>query len=190
MKSYRLEAFTDAVIAIIITIMVIEFKAPEEVRFEALVPLIPKLLSYLMSFVFLGIYWNNHHHLFQVIEKVDGKVLWANMNVLFWLSLVPFATSWLGEHHSEAAPSGIYGILLLLISISSFILSYTVSKIHGEGSLIQVLSKTNKKEALTIILYLIGISLSFIHTSYALACYAIGTSLWLLPDRRVEKLFK
>ncbi len=190
MTSNRLEAFTDAVIAIIITIMVIEFEAPEETDFKALIPMIPKLLSYLLSFVFLAIYWNNHHHLFQIIDRVNGKVLWANMNVLFWLSLVPFSTSWLGEHYYQAAPSATYGILLTLISFSSFLLHYTVSLIHKDGSLLKSLSKTNKREGLTFILYVAGVALSFIHTNYALTCYAIGTSLWFLPDRRIENIYK
>jgi uncharacterized membrane protein len=125
-----------------------------------------------------------------VIDRVNGKVLWANMHVLFWLSLVPFGTSWLGEHHHEAAPTATYGMLLLLISFSSFLLHYAVSQIHGEESLLKSLSKTKAKQGLTLILYLVGIPLSFIHTSYSLACYAFGTSLWLLPDRRVENLYK
>lgn len=189
MKSNRLEAFTDGVIAIIITIMVIEFEAPDGIHFEALVLLIPKLLSYLLSFVFLGIYWNNHHHLFHIIDRVNGKVLWANMHVLFWLSLVPLSTSWLGQHHEQAAPSATYGILLLLISCSSFLLHYTVSLIHTEGSLLKSLSKANAKEGLTFFLYCVGVVLSFFNTYAALACYAVGTSLWLLPDRRIEKVY-
>jgi uncharacterized membrane protein len=190
MKSARLEAFTDAVIAIIITIMVIEFKAPEETDFNALVPLIPKLLSYLMSFVFLGVYWNNHHHLFHVVEKVDGGILWANLHVLFWLSLVPFSTSWLGEHYYESAPAATYGALLLMISIASALLNAAVARIHGEDSLFKSLSKTSMKQWLTVIFYVAGVALSYLNTIPAVVCYVLGTALWFIPDTRVEKVYK
>ncbi len=190
MKSNRLEAFTDAVMAIIITIMVIEFKAPEETELKALIPLIPNLLSYLMSFIFLGIYWNNHHHLFHVVEKVDGGILWANMHVLFWLSLVPFNTSWLGENYHESAPAVTYGLLLFMISFASLLLKAAVSRIHGEGSVFRSLTQTTRKEWLSLLLYIFGITLSLWNTIPSIACYVLGCSLWFIPDKRLENMYE
>ncbi|WP_405206341.1 TMEM175 family protein [Aquimarina sp. LLG6339-5] len=187
MKTTRLEAFSDAVMAIIITIMILELKVPEETNFSALLPKAPIFISYLISFIFIAIYWNNHHHLFQVTEKVNGKILWANMHVLFWVSLIPFSTSWLGENHEASAPGALYGIVLLMITIASIILQRAILKHHDKDFMLRDAIGNDLKGKLTILIYVIGITLSFFNSSFAVLCYVIVAIIWFTPDKRIEK---
>ena len=187
MKPERLMAFSDGVIAIIITIMVLELKAPHGAEWSALAPLAPIFLSYILSFIYVAIYWNNHHHLLQTVEKVDGTILWANMHLLFWLSLVPFATAWMGENHFESLPTAIYGIPLLMSAIAYYILQQTLVRRHGaSGQLAQALGGDFKGKV-SPALYTLAIGLAFYLPKIALAIY-VGTALmWFIPDRRIEK---
>ena len=187
MKTNRLEAFSDGVLAIIITIMVLEFKVPEEVTFEALIPIVPSFISYLLSFIYLGIYWNNHHHLFMITEKVNGKILWANLHLLFWLSLIPFVTSWIGEHHLEPVPISVYGFVLLMSGVAFFILQNTIIKYHDEDFTLRKAVGKDYKGKLSIVIYLIGLILSFINPWIAVSCYVFVAIMWIVPDRRIEK---
>ena len=187
MKSGRLEAFSDGVLAIIITIMVLELEAPEETTFEALLPKLPIFLSYVLSFIYVGIYWNNHHHLFQITERVNGKILWANLHLLFWLSLIPFTTSWIGENHLTEIPVAVYGINLLLAAIAYNLLQSTIIKEHGEGFALKKILGKAKKEKLSLLIYLIGIVLSFFTPVGAMTCFVIAAMIWLVPDKRIEK---
>lgn len=187
MKTNRLEAFSDGVLAIIITIMVLELKAPEEVTIEALIPLLPVLISYFISFIYLGIYWNNHHHLFQITERVNGKVLWANLNLLFWLSLIPFATSWVGENHLESGPIAFYGVILLMASIAYFILQTIIIKHHKEDFILRKAIGKDFKGKLSTALYIVGLAMSFINSWVAIACYLIVAIIWIVPDKRIEQ---
>ncbi|NOY48429.1 MAG: DUF1211 domain-containing protein [Chlorobi bacterium] len=186
MKTNRLEAFSDGVLAIIITIMVLEFKVPEEVTFEALIPIVPSFVSYLLSFIYLGIYWNNHHHLFMITEKVNGKILWANLHLLFWLSLIPFATSWMGEHGLEAVPISLYGFILLMSGIAFFILQSTIIRHHDKDFTLRKAVGKDYKGKLSIVIYLIGLLLSFINPWLAIICYVFVAIMWVVPDRRIE----
>ena len=187
MKPERLMAFSDGVIAIIITIMVLELKAPKGANWSDLTPLLPALLSYVLSFVYIAIFWNNHHHLLHTVETVDGKTLWANMHLLFWLSLIPFATAWMGENHFESLPSALYGVPLLMSVIAYNILQLTIIERHGEqGALAQALGD-DLKGKISPVLYALAIALSFVLPKLALAIY-VGTALmWFIPDRRIEK---
>jgi uncharacterized membrane protein len=187
MTKDRLEAFSDGVIAILITIMVLELHAPEEASWDALLPLLPVFLSYTLSFVFLGIYWNNHHHLLQAIERVDGKVLWANMHLLFWLSLIPFATAWMGETHFAAQPVALYGLILLLTAGAYFILVRTLLALHSPNSTLAVAMGKDFKGKISLVFYLIAIPLAFIVPWMACALYVIVAAIWLVPDPRIEK---
>ena len=187
MKTNRLEAFSDGVLAIIITIMVLELKAPEEVTIEALIPLLPVLISYFISFIYLGIYWNNHHHLFQITERVNGKVLWANLNLLFWLSLIPFATSWVGENHLESGPIAFYGVILLMASIAYFILQTIIIKHHKDDFILRKAIGKDFKGKLSTALYIVGLAMSFINSWVAIACYLIVAIIWIVPDKRIEQ---
>ena len=187
MKPERLMAFSDGVIAIIITIMVLELKAPHGAEWSALAPLAPIFLSYILSFIYVAIYWNNHHHLLQTVEKVDGTILWANMHLLFWLSLIPFATAWMGENHFESLPTALYGVPLLMSAIAYFILQRALIQRHGEsGQLAQALGDDFKGKV-SPALYTLAIGLAFYMPKIALAIY-VGTALmWFIPDRRIEK---
>ena len=188
MTTNRLEAFSDGVMAIIITIMVLELKIPDEQTWVSLTPLIPKFSSYLFSFIYVGIYWNNHHHLFQTIEKVNGKILWANLHLLFWLSLLPFATAWLGEHSlNNRPPAFLYGCILLMCAISYALLEKFAIQYEGASSKIARAIKSNLKEKISILLYLSGILCSLIYPYLSLVLYYTVTILWLVPDRRIEK---
>ena len=187
MKSNRLEAFSDGVLAIIITIMVLEMKAPEDVTIEALIPLLPVFISYLISFIYLGIYWNNHHHLLQITEKVNGKILWANLHLLFWLSLIPFATSWIGEHHIEFGPVAFYGFILLMSSFAYFILQATIIKHHDDDSALRIAIGKNYKGKLSVILYIIALALSYFLPIISVLLYVAIAGLWIVPDKRIEK---
>lgn len=187
MKTGRTEAFSDGVLAIIITIMVLEMKAPEGADLNDLKPYLPVFLTYILSFMYVGIYWNNHHHLFQAITKVSGKVLWANLNLLFWLSLFPFTTSWMGKNHFESTPTALYGCILFLAAVAFKILVYYVVKIEGTDSKIGIIYKKDKRVNISIIMYLAGVSLSYVHTLIAICIYFFVAILWIIPDRRIEK---
>ncbi len=187
MATNRLEAFSDAVLAIIITIMVLEFKVPEEPTFEALKPLLSVFISYLVSFVYLAIYWNNHHHLFQVSEKVNGNVLWANLHLLFWLSLIPFTTSWMGEHHFGAAPMSLYGFVLLMCAFAFTVLQNVIVRAHKYDCALKIKKGTSVKELVSITLYIAGIVFLFYNHVIAMLCYIIVAVLWVVPDKQIEK---
>jgi len=190
MKKGRLEAFSDGVLAIIITIMVLGLQAPHEATLAALIPVIPALLSYLLSFVFLGIYWSNHHHLCQAIEKVDGRVLWANLHLLFWLSLIPFVTSWVGENHFKSMPAALYGLVLLCAAIAYFILAKSLVTLHGKDSVIAAALGADFKGKISIVLYAVAIPLAFVESWLAFALYVLVALTWLVPDRRIENIFR
>lgn len=187
MSKGRLEAFSDAVIAIIITIMVLELNVPHEASLSALAPLVPVFLSYGLSFVFLGIYWNNHHHLLQAIRHVDGRVLWANLHLLFWLSLIPFVTSWVGENHVAAWPVALYGVVLLFAAVAYFILTRALIALHGRDSALATALGRDFKGKISVLLYLVAIPLAFVSSWLAMAVYVLVAVMWLVPDRRIEK---
>jgi len=188
MNKSRLEAFSDGVLAIIITIMVLELKVPQEPTLAALWPLWPTILSYLMSFVFIGIYWNNHHHLWQVVEQVNGAVLWANLHLLFWLSLVPFVTAWMGENHFAAAPVALYGVVLLGSGCAYFILVRLLLSSHAGDSLLARAIGRDFKGRLSIWIYIAAIIVAFRWPWLAGMCYGAVAIIWLVPDRRIERL--
>ncbi|MGJ1243237.1 TMEM175 family protein [Sphingobacterium siyangense] len=187
MTKGRLEAFSDGVLAIIITIMVLELKVPEGFTFASLKPLYPKIISYIVSFVYVGLYWNNHHYLFQIVRKVNGKVLWSNLNLLFWLSLMPVTTNWIGESHFERDPIIAYGFVLIMCSISYNIVEYFVIQIEGEESALKKAVKSKVKENISTALYFLGIGLSFINPYISLLMYGTVAIMWLIPDRRIEE---
>ena len=190
MKTGRLEAFSDGVLAIIITIMVLELSVPEVSSFDALKPLIPKFISYLLSFIYVGIYWNNHHHLFQATEKVNGAILWANLSLLFMLSLIPFTTAWMGENHFAQNPVALYGINLLLCAVAYAFLMKAILKNEGKDSKIGTAVVNTKKENLSIILYLVGIIISFFTPIISVGILFIVAIIWIVPDTRIEKNLK
>ena len=183
----RLEAFSDGVIAIIITIMVLELKIPHEADLAALRPLVPVFLSYVLSFVYLGIYWNNHHHLLQAARNVNGRVLWANLHLLFWLSLIPFVTGWTGENYFATLPVALYGTVLLFSGIAYFILTRTLIAHHGKDSTLAIAIGQNLKGKISVVLYAIAIPLSFVNSWVAFMLYVLVAIMWLIPDRRIEK---
>jgi uncharacterized membrane protein len=189
MGKARLEAFSDGVIAIIITIMVLELKVPHAEGIEALGPLIPVFLSYVLSFVYLGIYWNNHHHLLHTCQRVTGPILWANLHLLFWLSLVPFATGWMGENHFSAVPSAVYGTLLLMAALAYYVLQRLIVASQGPESLLQRAIGRDWKGKLSPLIYLAGIATAFWSPGLSQALYVLVALIWLVPDRRIEKLF-
>jgi uncharacterized membrane protein len=187
MSKGRLEAFSDGVLAIIITIMVLELKIPHEAGPDALRPLVPKFLSYVLSFIFLGIYWNNHHHLFQAVRQVNGRILWANLNLLFWLSLIPFATGWMGENHFAALPVALYGLDLLLAAFAYIILTRILVACHGADSTLAAAIGRDFKGKASLALYVAAIPLAFISPWIACGLYVLVVAMWLIPDRRIEK---
>jgi len=187
MSKGRLEAFSDGVIAILITIMVIEFHPPHGHAFGDLVPLLPKLLSYVLSFVFLGIYWNNHHHMLQATKHVNGAVLWANMHLLFWLSLVPFTTAWMGESQFAAWPVASYGVVLLAAAMAYFILSRLLIALHGSDSTLGAAVGADFKGRVSLVLYLAAIPLAFVRPVISCGIYVVVAIIWLVPDRRIER---
>jgi uncharacterized membrane protein len=190
MKTTRLEAFSDGVLAIIITIMVLELKVPHAVELAALKPVLPVLLSYVLSFIYVGIYWNNHHHLFQATEQVSGGILWANLHLLFWLSLFPFTTAWMGENHLAAIPTAIYGFVLLMAAIAYLILERAIIAKQGRESFLALALGKDWKGKLSSALYLAAIPLAFVSATIASALYVFGALLWLIPDPRIEKALK
>ena len=190
MNKGRLEAFSDGVLAIIITIMVLELHAPEGADPAALAGLAPTFLSYVLSFVFLGIYWNNHHHLLQATKRVNGPVLWANLHLLFWLSLVPFVTGWMGENNFAQLPVALYGLVLWVCGLAYYILTRTLVALHGRDSVIGAALGNRAKEFTSLILYGLAIPLAFVHPGLSLALYVIVTLIWLVPDPRVERVLR
>ena len=187
MSKGRLEAFSDGVLAIILTIMVLELHAPESADLAALRPLLPVFLSYVLSFVYIGIYWNNHHHLLQAARQVDGRSLWANLHLLFWLSLVPFATAWMGANHFAALPVALYGIVLFCAGLAYYLLSRALIARHGPDSLLARAIGRDYKGWLSLVLYLVGLALAFVNSWLATVLYAAVAVMWLIPDPRIEK---
>lgn len=183
----RLEAFSDGVIAIIITIMVLEMKVPHGSSLESLKPLLPVFASYVLSFIYLGIYWNNHHHLMHIVHKVTGTVLWSNIHLLFWLSLIPFTTAWMGENNFGFWPVVLYGVVLFMAAIAYYILAHSLTKVHGKDSaLAQALGK-DQKGIISIVLYALGIGLSFLNSLIGFSFYVVVALIWFIPDKRIEK---
>lgn len=187
MTTQRLEAFSDAVIAIIITILVLELNAPHEATFAALQPLMPVFLVYVMSFVYLAIYWNNHHHLLHVTQQANGAIMWANMHLLFWLSLFPFVTGWMGETSFGARPAAVYGFVLLMAATAYYILEVAIMKFEGKKSKLKRLVGSERKGRLSIALYALGIGLSFVNNWISIGIYSFVALMWLVPDRRIEE---
>jgi len=183
----RLEAFSDGVLAIIITIMVLEMKVPHGDSFSDLKPLLPVFLSYLLSFIYIGIYWNNHHHMLHAANKVTGTILWTNTHLLFWLSLVPFATSWMGENNFSRWPVVLYGIMLLMASIAYYFLAHSLAATHGKDSTLAKAIGKDRKGMISSVIYVIGIILSFVHPYLGFAMYVVVAAIWFIPDRRIEK---
>jgi uncharacterized membrane protein len=190
MRKERLEAFSDGVLAIIITIMVLEIKVPSGARLSDLKPLIPVLSSYVLSFIYLGIYWNNHHHMMHTVKHVTGDILWANLHLLFWLSLVPFVTGWMGENHFKPVPVALYGIILLMAAIAYYILQSIIVKNHGPDSILARAIGRDLKGKISPILYLIAILSTLISNWIAGCIYILVALIWLVPDRRIETIFK
>ncbi|MDB4907717.1 MAG: hypothetical protein JWO05_2501 [Gemmatimonadetes bacterium] len=186
MDTGRLEAFTDGVIAILITIMILELKVPHEPTWSALGPMLPVFLTYVLSFIYLGIYWSNHHHMLQAAERVNGAVLWANLHLLFWLSLVPFVTSWMGENHFAPIPTAAYGAVLFCAAIAYYILQGAIIREQGPGSTLERAVGGDLKGKLSPILYLVGIGLAFVRPWLSDLFYAAVALMWLVPDRRIE----
>jgi uncharacterized membrane protein len=187
MTKTRMEAFSDGVIAIIITIMVLELATPEGDDFRALQPLLPVFLTYILSFVFVGIYWNNHHHMLHTLHKVTGPILWANLHLLFWLSLIPFTTGWMGENHFAELPTALYGAVLLMAAIAYFILQATIIASQGADSLLRRAVGSDWKGKLSPLFYLIAIFSAFASHWVAKAIYVLVALIWLIPDRRIER---
>lgn len=187
MNKSRLEAFSDGVLAVIITIMVLEMKSPRGTTLVALRPVIPVLLSYVLSFVYIGIYWNNHHHLLHATQRVNGATLWANLHLLFWLSLIPFTTDWMGENHLDSWPVAVYGIVLLLAGVAYYILTRALIRLHGQDSILALSIGQDRKGRISIGIYAAAIPLAFANPWIASACYVVVAIMWLVPDRRIEK---
>lgn len=187
MSKSRMEAFSDGVLAIIITIMVLEMRAPVQAEIAALQELIPTFLSYVLSFIFLGIYWNNHHHLLQAAKHVDGRVLWANLHLLFWLSLVPFVTAWMGQNNFAPWPVALYGIVLVLAAVAYFILTRALIALHGSESPLATAVNRDFKGKISVVVYLVAIPLAFVSAWLAGALYVLVALIWLAPDRRIEQ---
>jgi TMEM175 potassium channel family protein len=189
MSKSRLEAFSDGVIAILITIMVLELRVPHGADLESLKPLLPVFLTYVLSFVFLGIYWNNHHHMLQMTHRINGSILWANLHLLFWLSLVPFVTGWMGENHFSALPTAVYGIVLLFAGIAYLILQKTIISDQGENSKLAEAVGSDAKGKMSAVLYLIAIPLAFVQQWASDVIYVFVALMWLIPDR-IESILK
>ena len=188
MNSGRLEAFSDGVIAIIITIMVLELKVPHGATADALSPLIPAFLSYVLSFIYVGIYWNNHHHLLHTCERVNGAILWANLHLLFWLSLFPITTAWIGENHLAAQPSALYGAVLLMAAVAYWTLQAAIIGSQGPDSLLKKAVRGDWKGKASQVLYLLGMIAAFRAAWMAQVLYLLAALLWLVPDRRIERV--
>jgi uncharacterized membrane protein len=187
MHKGRIEAFSDGVLAIIITIMVLELKTPQTANISELIHLVPVLISYILSFIYIGIYWNNHHHLFQIVKQVNGSILWANLHVLFWLSLLPFVTAWSGENSFSKIPVALYGVILFMAAIAYFILAKLLIASHGKDSDLAKSIGNDSKGKISIIIYGIAIPLTFISQYIGLFLYLFVALIWIKPDKRVEK---
>ena len=188
MKKSRMEAFSDGVFAIIITIMVLELKVPHGTDLNSLVPVIPFFLSYVLSFVFLAIYWNNHHHLCQAIERVNGRILWANIHLLFWLSLIPFVTGWMAENNFASLPVALYGVVLLLDAVAYFILTLALKAHHDKDSKLVLALGNDFKGKISVVIYVIAIAVAFLNSLLAAALYVVVALIWLVPDKRFERV--
>ena len=188
MKKKRLEAFSDGVLAIIITIMVLELKVPHGDSIKALAPLYPVFLSYVLSFVYLAIYWNNHHHMLHTCRKVTGSILWANLHLLFWLSLIPFTTGWMGENHFASAPAAVYGVVLLMAAIAYRILQQLIIASQGPDSLLKKAVRGDWKGKLSPVLYAVAVGLAFLCQWISIGLYVLVALIWLVPDRRIERV--
>jgi len=187
MSTSRMEAFSDAVIAIIMTIMVLELTIPHEPNLEALAPLLPKVVSYALSFVILGIYWNNHHHLLQAAKQVNGRVLWANLHLLFWLSLIPFTTGWVGENNFATLPVALYGVVLLFSGFAYNLLSVSLIKLHGKDSVLAQAVGQNVKGLASLGIYSAAVPLAFLNAWIAFGLYILVAVIWFIPDPRIER---
>jgi len=187
MKTNRLEAFSDGVLAIIITIMVLELKVPHGTGLSVLRPLVPVFASYVLSFLYVGIYWNNHHHMIHSLRQVSGGILWANLHLLFWLSLFPFTTGWMGENHLAATPAALYGFVLFMAAVAYYILQRTIITRQGPGSVLAAAVGRDLKGKLSPVCYLAAVGLAFVSTWIANAIYLAVALLWLVPDRRIER---
>ena len=187
MNCDRLNAFSDGVIAILITIMVLELKIPQGTDLEALRGLVPIFLTYVLSFVFLAIYWNNHHHMLQLTDGVTGGILWANTHLLFWLSLIPFVTGWMGENHFAPLPTALYGFVLMFAGVAYYVLEQTIIRAQGANSKLRAAVGSDSKGKLSVVLYLSAIPLAFVHQLLADAIYVAVALVWLVPDRRIEE---
>jgi uncharacterized membrane protein len=187
MTTGRLEAFSDGVIAIIITIMVLELRVPHEADLSALRPLVPVLLSYVLSFVNIGIYWSNHHHMMHLVKRVNGAILWANLHLLFWLSLMPFATAWMGENHFAAVPTALYGVDLLASGMAYFLLQRTMLRQEGAGSLLASALGRDRKGKISLVIYAVAVAVAFIAPWIAWTLYLTVALVWFIPDRRAER---
>jgi uncharacterized membrane protein len=190
MSKSRLEAFSDGVIAILITIMVLELKVPHETQWRALTPLVPVFLTYVLSFVYLGIYWTNHHHMLQATGRISGAALWANLHLLFWLSLVPFATGWMGENHFEALPTALYGIVLFCCAIAYSVLVRVLMRHDPADSRLRRAVGSDVKGNVSLLLYAAAIALAFVDRRFADSLYVLVALMWLVPDRRIEHVFE
>jgi uncharacterized membrane protein len=188
METGRLEAFSDGVIAIIITIMVLEMKVPHGTELESLKPLVPVILSYLLSFIYVGIYWNNHHHLFQATKRVNGAIMWANLHLLFWLSLIPFVTGWMGENHVEPVPTALYGAILLMAAVAYLILQSSIVRDQKSHPILAAATGNDWKGKLSPICYAVAICLAFVAPWIACAIYVLVALVWLVPDRRIQRV--
>ena len=187
MGKARLEAFSDGVIAVIITIMVLEMKVPHGTDLEALRPMIPVFFSYLLSFIFVGIYWNNHHHLMHAVQHVNGSILWANLHLLFWLSLIPFVTGWMSENHFAPLPVAAYGLVLMLGGVAYYLLAHSLIATHGKESLIARSLGTDIKGKISVVIYAIAIPIAFVEWWISCALYVLVAAIWFIPDRRIER---
>ena len=187
MTKARLEAFSDGVIAILITIMVLELHVPHEATWAALGPLVPIFLTYVLSFVLLGIYWNNHHHMLHAADRISGRVMWANLHLLFWLSLIPFVTGWMGQNHVAPNPSAAYGVVMLCAAIAYYILAHSLVATQGPDSRLARAFGRDRKGKISVVLWAIGIGLAFVNPWMAVAIYVGVALMWLVPDKRIEK---
>lgn len=187
MQKNRLEAFSDGVLAIIITIMVLELKVPEGTNLADLMHMVPVFLSYILSFIYVAIYWNNHHHLLHTIKKINGKILWANNHLLFWLSLIPFVTAWSGENHFSELPVALYGVVLFMAAVAYYILSLTIISTHGKDSVLAKAIGRDLKGKISVVLYAFSIPLAYIQPFTSIGIYTMVAVIWLIPDKRIEK---
>lgn len=187
MNTNRLEAFSDGVMAIIITILVLEMKVPKGEELKDLLPILPTFLTYVLSFIYLGIYWNNHHHLWQLVNHVNGKILWANLHLLFWLSLFPFTTGWMGSNHFSPMPVALYGFVLLMASIAWYILARQIVAIEGHDSKIAMVFKGDLKVKVTMLIYISAMALSVVAPIVSCVLYVLSAVLWIVPDKRIEE---